>query len=46
MTDQNQKNLPSSKDAKKPTHWDWIAWAVIAVAAVLMAIWYFSSQRQ
>jgi hypothetical protein len=46
VTDQNQKNVPSSKDAKKPTPWGRISWIVIAVLAVLMAIWYFSSARQ
>ncbi|MGA7410320.1 MAG: hypothetical protein WBW33_07530 [Bryobacteraceae bacterium] len=46
MTDQNQKNVSSSKDAKKSTHWDRILWIVLAVTAVVMAIWYFSSARQ
>ena len=46
MTDQNEKNVPSPKDGKKFAHWGRISWIVIAVAAVLMAIWYFSSARQ
>lgn len=46
MTNQNQKDIPPPKDGRKSTHWDRIAWIVIAVAAVVMAIWYFSAARQ